>query len=327
MKYDVSVIVPIYNVCNFIERCAISLMEQTLENVEYIFVDDSSPDNSVELLKKCIEMYPNRIMHVKIISHSVNQGLPSARNTGLSVARGKYVFHCDSDDFVESDMLEDLYNVAIEKNADIVWCDWFLSFNKNERYMKQPEFLTAFDALKAMLNGSMKYNVWNKLVRRDIYVNHNITFPDKYGMGEDMTMMMLFSVAQNVAYVPKAYYHYVKTNSYSFCQTYSSRHLDELKYNVNRIVDYFTKKYGLELQRDLSFFKLETKFPFLISNSDKNYALWREWYPEANRFICQNKSISFRSRVLQYMAWKNQFWFVRLYYLLIIKVIYGFIYK
>ena len=98
----VSVIIPIYKVEKFIERCVCSLMEQTLQEVEYIFVDDATPDKSIEVLERCLTLYPNR--KSVILHHAQNQGLPAARNTGLQVASGKYIFHCDSDDYVEQDM-------------------------------------------------------------------------------------------------------------------------------------------------------------------------------------------------------------------------------
>ena len=179
--YKVSVIIPVYGVQNFIERCASSLFNQTMKEVEYIFVNDATPDKSIEILKKVILQYPER--KVIVIDHSENKGLPAARNTGLKLATGKYIFHCDSDDYVEPDMLEQLYDRAVEKDADIVWCDWFLSFNKNERYMHQPEYDTSFEALKAMLSGVMKYNVWNKLVKRSLYVDNNIALiPQHYNL-------------------------------------------------------------------------------------------------------------------------------------------------
>lgn len=111
----VSVIVPVYKVEKFIERCAISLFSQTLQDVEFIFVDDASPDNSVQIVQKCIREYPHRESQTVILTHEKNMGLPAARNTGLAVAKGEYIFHCDSDDFVEPDMLEQLYNTAKKK--------------------------------------------------------------------------------------------------------------------------------------------------------------------------------------------------------------------
>lgn len=194
----VSVIVPIYGVEAFIERCARSLMEQTLDGVEYIFVDDASKDGSIVLLKKVMEKYPAKNKAVSIIIHEKNKGLPAARNTGLEKANGEYIFHCDGDDFIESNALELLYNAAKENEADIVWCDWYLTFKKNERRMSEPSFVEPIDALKSMLGGGMKYNVWNKLVRRKLYTENSIYFPEGYGMGEDMTMILLFAYAHKV---------------------------------------------------------------------------------------------------------------------------------
>lgn len=323
----ISLIIPIYKVERFIERCVVSLMEQTLDEVEYIFVDDASPDGSVNILREVVERYLSRKDYVKIITHRENKGLPAARNTGLAEATGEYIFHCDSDDFVELDMLESLYNKAKECDADVVWCDFFLSFETNERYMKQPSYSTPNDALKAMLSGAMKYNVWNKLVKRSLYIDNNISFPAGYGMGEDMTMMMLCANARKVAYVPRAFYHYVKLNTGAFSQTYSDRHLVELKHNVQRILDYMQANFGEGLEQELAFFKLDVKFPFLITDDSRKYRVWQEWYPEANKYIGKNKLISARSNALQWLAWKGQFWAVKLYYRLINKFIYGVIYK
>ena len=136
-KNPVSIIVPIYNVEKYIERCIRSLFEQTMDDVEYIFVDDCTPDQSMAILRHLMEEYEFRNLNIKIISHEHNKGLPSARNTGLAAATGDYIFHCDSDDWMEKDAMEKMYQAAQANQADIVWCDWFLSFRSNERYMQQ----------------------------------------------------------------------------------------------------------------------------------------------------------------------------------------------
>lgn len=323
----VSVIVPIYKVEKFIFRCAVSLMEQTLVDVEYIFVDDATPDGSIEILQGVIDCYPARKSQCRILHHEQNMGLPAARNSGLQVAQGNYIFHCDSDDYVEKDMLEKLYGAAKNNDVDIVWCDWYLSFEKNERYMKQPEYTTSIDALKGMLSGLMKFNVWNKLIKRSLYTDNNISFPSGYGMGEDMTIIRLFARANKVTYVPEAFYHYVQQNSGAFCKTYSTKHLQDVWHNASLVIDDMRKIYGNIMDLELAFFKLDVKFPFLIGDDDVKYALWKKWYPEANKYIMQNKSLSFRSRLVQWLAWKNQFWAVRLYYKLIYRVVYGVIYR
>ena len=327
-KAKVSVIVPIYNVERFIQRCVKSLMEQTLEDVEFIFVDDATPDKSLQILEKTLIEYPCRKEYIKILHHPINQGLPAARNTGLEVASGEYIFHCDSDDYAEPDMLETLYGEARRNDAEIVWCDWFLTFGQNERYMKQPDYATPMEAMKAMLGGAMKFNVWNKLVRRDLYQKNGIQFPSGHGMGEDMTMILPFAFAKKVKYVPRAFYHYVKTNSGAFTQNHSTKHLDDLQYNVKRIESMLRNIYGASLDKEIAFLKLETKFPLLIMGShSEQYEQWMKLYPEANKYICQNTYVSFRSRALEWCAWKKQWWMVRLYYWVVIKFVYGVIYR
>ena len=140
-------------------------------------------------------------------------------------------------------------------------------------------------------------------------------------------MMMLFARAQKVAYIPRAFYHYVKLNTGAFSQTYSDRHLVELKHNIQRICDYMQITLGDKVEQELAFFKLDAKSPFLISDDSNKYKLWQEWYPEVNSYILQNKNVSFRSRILQWFAWKGQFWLVKLHYYLLYKLVYGIIYK
>src|SRR5690606_33802156 len=163
----VSVIIPIYGVEKYIEKCVRSLFSQTLTDVEYIFIDDCSPDASIAILEKLIFEYALE-KNVSIIRHQTNRGLPSARNTGLEYAKGIYIFHCDSDDFLEKDALEVLYNAAKASSADIVWSDFYLSFENNERYMSQnpkmeDNHLNSDLVLRKILDGSLKYNVGNKL--------------------------------------------------------------------------------------------------------------------------------------------------------------------
>lgn len=324
----VSVIVPVYGVERFIERCARTLMEQTLDDVEYIFVDDASKDKSIEILKEVLDNYPKRKEWISIISHKINAGLPAARNTGLKYATGKYVYHCDSDDFLEPDTLELLYDAAEKNAADIVWCNWFLTFEKNERYMAEPSFSDPMQALKAMLGGGMKYNVWNKLVRHKLYVDYKIEFPAGYGMGEDMTMMLLFAHASKVCHIDKALYHYVKMNTSAFTQTVSQLNFESLKYNVERVSNELFKLFGNSLDKEIAFLKLEAKFPLLIMSSDISlYRLWNEWYPEANRFILKNKNVSLRSRIVQYCAYNHLYWAVWIHYQIVCRFIYGVIYK
>lgn len=326
MVYKISVIVPVYKVEKFIYRCAKSLMEQTMDNVEYIFVDDASPDNSIQILKKVLADYPGRRDNVRILAHAENKGLPAARNTGLAVATGEYIFHCDSDDFVEKDLLSTLYETACRKNADIVWSDYYISYPNNERYLKQPSYDTPEAALKGMLNGRMKYNVWNKLAKRSLYTDNNITFPAGYAMGEDMTMMFLFSYAHKVAYVGKALYHYV-SNSTSMTNAPKPNHLVELKHNSDRVLSFLEKRYNGTWKEEGYSFMLLMKWPFLTGHNSKLYPLWKEWCPEANSHIWERKEVSLRIRFVEACAAHGQFWLVKLHDWIVLRFLYSIIYR
>lgn len=325
--YAVSVIIPVFNVRDYISRCADSLMRQTLADVEFIFVDDASPDDSIEILRSVLSRYPERHQNVRIISHDENRGLPAARNTGLKLASGKYIFHCDSDDYVEVSMLKDLYEYAEANEADIIWTDWYMSMADCERYMHMPGFRTCEEAIRAMLSGGMKYNVWNKFVRRSLYTDNGISFPAGFGMGEDLTMIKLFAFAQNVLHLPAAYYHYNKTNSAAFSQTYSDRHLIELRHNVDDMTRFVAEHLGTGYEQETAFLKLEAKFPFLLSPDRSRMKIWKNWYPEADRFIKRNKYISAKNRILQTWA-KNNLWIlVKIYNILFNNIVYGIIYR
>lgn len=323
----ISVIVPIYKVEQFIERCAKSLFNQSLNDIEYIFVDDASPDGSIRILKNVISHYPLRKNNIKIITHNVNKGLPAARNTGLMSATGEYIFHCDSDDYLEEDMLESLYNKAIKCKADIVWCDYFISFDKKKKVISQPDYETPIEAVKGMLRGTMKYNVWNKLCRRAIYVDNKINFPEGKSMGEDLTMIMVFLHANRCAYVKKPLYNYVQ-NPNQMTSAYDEEKLASLRYNCNRISRYIDEKFkNLGLQKEHSALKQLIKWPFLLDGEYRSYQLWHKWFPESNAYIWQTEGVNFRIKTIEWCAAKHLWPIVWFHYIIVIKLYYGIIYK
>lgn len=323
---SISVIIPVYNVERFIGRCAESLFGQTLQEAEFIFVDDASPDNSMDVLREVMERYPDRMPQVKILIHEHNKGLPAARNTGLGAAIGDYIFHCDSDDFMEPDMLATLYEKAETQNADIVWCDWYLTFQKDERYMRQPCYGTPEAALRGMLYGKMKYNVWNKLAKRSLYTANKITFPDGHDMGEDMTMIRLMACAKKVAYIPKAFYHYVKTNAGAFTSRFSDKQMADAIHNTSETCGFIRKRFSDGLEEELACFQLNVKYPLLIGADKRSYDLWRSYFREADAYI-GSKRMGLRCRLLQQAALHHFDVFLKLHYWLIYKMIYGILYR
>lgn len=319
----VSVIIPIYNVAPYIERCVTTLMQQTLDDVEYIFINDATPDNSMKVLESTLKQYPEKRQQVKILTHETNKGLPEARNTGLRIATGKYIYHCDSDDFMEVDTLKQLYDTAEKENADYVWCDYSeVQKNKNEQ-KRQPDYSSVEQTLKHVLLGDMVYNVWNKLVCRRLYEENNITFPSGHAMGEDMTMIMLLACASKVANVHYCGYHYVTTNPMAMTRKLlSNKSIADLGYNIKRTAVFINEKFDDKYDYEINIFKLNLKWFFLaFSNKIKSYRLWSEWFPEANAYISRH-NVSKRVKIVEWCASKKLFWLVKLHYLLVIKFFY-----
>lgn len=325
MKPTISVITPIYNVKRFVKKCVESLMSQTYEDVEYIFVNDASTDGSIDILKSIIERHPNK--NVRILNHAENRGLPASRKTGFEAATGKYIFNCDGDDWVESTLLEKLYNAVKDQDIDYSYCDFYLSYEKTERYLKCPSFKTPDEALrKGYLCGTAKYNVWNKLIKKELY--DGVVFPVEHRKGgEDLIMLGILSKAKSIAYVPEALYHYVKTNESAISEVFSEQRLIDIKYNADTAIKVLKETYHSDLEKEIAFFKLNVKLPFIITDNPRKYQVWKEWYPEANKYIFENEYQPFRNRIVQWFAWKELFWMVKMYYIVLYKFIYGIIYK
>ena len=320
----VSVIIPFYNVAPFIRRCAESLMAQTLQEVEFLFVDDASPDDSRQILEGVLAAHSGR--NARILTHEKNRGLPAARNTGLAEASGEYVFHCDSDDWMEPKMLELLYGAAVREKADFVYCDYFLDFSRDGRRMHNPAFNEPLQLLReGFLAGTAKYNVWNKLVRRTLYAG--IAFPDAHPMGEDMTMLLLARRATRAAFVPEALYHYVKLNRNAYSHSFSEKNLADVRANVERVAAFLQENSFPGMEEALGYFKLNVKLPFLLSGEKRQYRLWKEWYPETNRYAMGNQALPLRTRLLQWLAAHGQFRVVTLYSFLVNRLFYGLIYR
>lgn len=157
MKPLVSILVPVYNVGAFLEKNLVSLFEQTFDKMEFIFVNDASTDNSMQILNEVLEYYPNRKEQVHIMQHSENKGLAAARTTALQNAHGDYLLHVDSDDWLELDMVEKMYQSAIYNNADIVCCGINLEYpnmTKKECYSKMDD-ISNFLGIKYLEGGDL----------------------------------------------------------------------------------------------------------------------------------------------------------------------------
>lgn len=324
----ISVIIPVYNASDCLNRCFESIIRQTYRNLEILFVDDCSSDASEAIIHLFMKKHDVSDLKIKCIHHEYNKGVAAARNTGLDNATGEYVYYLDADDYIEDNTLDLLYKEADETGAEIVGCEWLLSFNKNERHMIQPNASNGEELFIKMARGVARWNLWLFMVKRSLYEDNNIRFTEKMNMGEDMMVMMKLALyANKVSILNIPLYHYIQTKSDSLTRHWSKGYMVQITANVNEVERHVKGSYGDRFNKEINFLKLNIKLPLLISASTADYEKWMKWFPEANDSIMYNKDIALRTRMLQVFAYKRQYWLLRLYYYSVIKIVYGILYR
>lgn len=209
-----SIIAPIYGVERYIVNCANSLLGQTYDNIQFIFVNDGTKDASIDLLNKLIDERYSSLKDRIVIVNKLNGGLPAARRTGMEYATGDYILHVDSDDWVETDMVEKIAAKAVETDSDVIYFDFFKEYSTRSKLDQEREYTS--DSKMKFIWGLFNYKaygyVWNKCVKRSLYEKNDIRFPS-YGMHEDIFLMaQLLYCAESIVHLPAALYHYRRDN-------------------------------------------------------------------------------------------------------------------
>lgn len=296
----VSVIIPVYRVEKYFERCLVSLFEQTIEHIEYIFINDKTPDSSIDVLYRVLEKYPHRKEQVKIIENEVNVGSATSRNRGILVATGLYIIHCDGDDWVEPDMYEKLLEKGIEENADIIVCDFGYQFIDQFVFVSQVLPVNNRECMRGLLEGRIHGSCCNKLIKRNLYSEYSISFPDNCNMWEDFaTIIKLFFFAEKISYLPKAFYHYVQYNPKSYTQKVKPSSLENMKQVVEIVENFLIAQQCIrEFQDSLYCLKIFTRLQLVCYSRGRyrmdNFSL----YPEANKMIFKHNKLPFHYKLL-----------------------------
>lgn len=274
-EIKISVIVPVYNVEKYLKRCLNSILSQNLKEIEVIIINDCSIDSSL----KIIQEYMKKDKRIILINKEKNEGISSARNSGLKIAKGKYILQIDSDDWIEQDYFKDMYNIASKNNADIVISDFFHDYNgkkivyKIDQYGKREEELTKRKIFENLGKGKSAYSVWNKLVKREIYENNKIKFIDGTSAGDDLVVTpILFYNSNKIIKLNKAYLHYMQNpNSITKKPKYSE--LIDVYNSLNELEKFFKNKGYDYFLKDLRFtfitayiFKVKPKFKVKLYN-------------------------------------------------------------
>lgn len=243
----VSILVPVYGVERYIERCARHLFEQTYNNIEYIFVDDCTTDNSIEILKRTLIEYPYRHNQIKIIKHTINKGLSSARNTAVAAAKGEWIIHVDSDDYIANDAIESLVNFALQNQLDVVSSQVYIV--ENDKTIKHPLFWGDSNKeqyIKRLLTWRhVPCSIWGRLIKRSILIKNNIRSIDGVGFAEDFAVVpiILYYARKIDYYKEKPLYYYECSNMQSFTKSeYSFKNMEDLLVAGNNIYEFYKDK-------------------------------------------------------------------------------------
>ena len=263
----ISIIIPVYNVEKYIEKCLNSVLNQTLEDIEIIIVNDGSKDESKKIIENKIKEYPNKIKYYE----KENGGLSDARNYGLNYANGDYIAFLDSDDYVSLDCYEQMYNEAIKNNSDMVECDFYWKYPQKEkidigyRYKNKKEMLTYGRVV-----------AWNKLYKKSVIekaLKENIKFPKGLRYEDVEFFYKIIPYLNKVNYVDKPLIYYVqRENSISNVQNEKTK---EIYYILENVINYYKKKniykdYKNELEYICARYILCSSFLRVIKIPDKD---------------------------------------------------------
>ena len=309
MKPKVSIIIAVYNCEKYIEACARSLFEQTLDGIEYIFVNDATPDDSIIILNSVIEEFPARKPHIKIVHLDKNGGVSNARRIGIENATGEYVIHTDSDDWVDKNMYERLYQKAKETDADIVGCNFRHEFKDIQYNYHQQYADTIDDNISRLINGRLFPSLCTSLTRRSLITDNGIIFPEGLNMGEDLFFnLQTYLHAKKIVSIDWAPYHYRHTEE-SSCVQKTRKSIDSDIAIAGLIEKYMEKqKLHEKYTQDIRYRKFLSKLPLMIDfNIKDNYQDWLTIYPETNNYIWQYKQLDWKQRLSLWFAAKKLF--------------------
>lgn len=242
-KFNVSVIVPVYNVEDYLEKCLESLVNQDFENYEIIIVNDGSPDNSQHIIDKYVKNYPNLIRGYK----KENGGLSSARNYGIKKAKGEYIVFVDSDDYVTQNYLSALYNEATSKDYDIVACNIIKKNNSNEEVLKC--YIDKNNTPTKNLLLSLP-TACNKIYKIKLFVENKIYYPEKIFYEDLATTGRLLVCANKVTYINQDLYYYIERDSSIMHQTKYNPKMSDIFKSLEILTNYYKDNNYSEKYKD-----------------------------------------------------------------------------
>lgn len=302
----VSVIVPIYGVEKYIERCARSLFEQTLDDIEFIFVDDCTPDRSIDILKSLIEKFRLRFAEkkydVRIVRMPTNSGQAAVRRHGMQLATGDYIIHCDSDDWVEPEAYQKMFEMAEHNNTEVVICsytrtDGFSTIKNKGLEFPKDNIVTSDYALKYLLQSKIPTSVWTKLVKAELYKDESLIYPVANMWEDYVYSVQIINKAKKIGLINEPLYNYFY-NPVSICNTNIENRVCQMVQNCDVMLSYLFENTNYDANdSDIISLKLLSRSELqYLTHIHKYRDQWKRIYPEINKIVLYT-NISFGTKI------------------------------
>lgn len=303
----ISVIIPVFNASKYLDKCIDSLLSQTIDLIEIIFVDDCSTDNSLQILKKRVSEFSNKGYEIKIVEHKVNRGSASARNSGLERVTGKYIGWLDADDYIDPHMFEKLFDQVESENADIICCNFKMVYVDRVLNRPQPMPADPLTFVEMLMVGKMQGMLWNKLFRTTLFTENNIQFVDGANLAEDRNVLIkLLLCANSISFNNEYLYYYVQENSQSITRDLRISRVYEEITNSKDIIEFIESR-NFQIDRDaLRHLLFRSKSKLLHSKNIIDFKNWATIFQDSNDLV-SNSSLSPRHKFLAICA-TFKFW-------------------
>lgn len=307
----VSILVPFYKVEKYVGRCVESLFTQTYQNLEYVFVNDCTPDRSQEVIEEYIAKY-GVADKCKMIVHEQNQGISASRNDCLDNMTGDFFLFIDSDDYIDRDMVELLVEAVVRESADISGCGYIEEYADHSVEHPQRYTNDHDEMMRAITLLTIKGVMWKLLIRSTIVTDHKdeVRFiPDRNMVDDYLFCCQVFYYARRFAGVDRCMYHWIQYNPNNY--THTTIFAIESQAVAIRKVEEFYKEKGVyeTVENVLRQRKFVSKLPLLLDRSCLDVKRWRTLFPESNG-IWKEMSFSTGNKVTFWLAQSSFYWLI-----------------
>ena len=307
----VSILVPFYKVENYVGRCVESLFTQTYKNIEYVFVNDCTPDKSMEVINEMIDKY-GVSSQCKMIVHEQNQGISASRNDCLDNMTGDYFLFIDSDDYIDNDMVELLVEAAVKENADISGCGYIEEYADHSVEHPQKYTNNHDEMMRAITLLTIKGVMWKLLVRSTIVTEHRdeVRFiPDRNMVDDYLFCCQLFYYAKRFAGVDRCMYHWIQYNPNNYTHT-TVFAVESQAAAIRKVEKFYIEKNVYDVvKEELLQRKFISKLPLLLNRNCFDVKRWRTLFPESNT-AWQGMAFPFNNKLMFRIANSPIYWLI-----------------